>query len=90
MVPVAITRESYETDVVEAGTNESTVTILRSSFKAVAVPNTSVNFSEEYCLNASSKGRKALEKGIRSGFDRTRGAAIFQKKCVDGEIRVTL
>ena len=64
MVPVAITRESYETDVVEVGAKGSTVTILRSSSKAVAEPSTRENFSEEYCLNASSKGRKALEKGI--------------------------
>lgn len=90
VVPVAITRESYKTDVVEAGAEGSTVTTLRPSSKAVAEPNTRVNFSEEYCLNASSKGRKALEKGIRSGFDKMRGAPIFQKKWVDGEMRVTL
>lgn len=89
-MPVAMIKESYETDVVEAGARCSIVTILLSSSRAVAEPNTNSNFSGEYCLKASFNGRKILEMGMRSGFAMVRGAEIFQKKWVDGEISVTL
>ncbi len=90
VVPVAMIRESYETVVVVAGAVGSIAIVLRSWSRAVAEPNTRVNFSGEYFLKASSSGRNAFEIGIWSGLAMTRGAPIFQKKCVDGEIRVTL
>ena len=47
VVPVAIITVEYETDVVVDGERGSMVIVFLFSFRAVAVPSTSVNFSAE-------------------------------------------
>ena len=90
VVPVAIIKVEYETEVVEEGVTGLMVTLLRPSSRPVAEPRTSSKWSDGYSLKPSSIGTKALDIGRRSGLARVRGAPIFQKKWVEGETRVTL
>lgn len=87
---MAMITVEYETEVVVDGDTGSMVIVFLLSFRAVAVPSTSVNFSAEYSLNPSAIGTKALSRGMSLSLIRVRGAPIFQKKCVEGEMRMTL
>lgn len=87
---MAIITVEYETEVVVDGETGSMVMVFPFSSRAVAVPSTRVNFSAEYSLNPSAIGMKVLSRGISLSLIRVRGAAIFQKKCDEGEMRMTL
>lgn len=90
LVPVAMIRVEYGTDVVTDGASGLMVTVFWPSSSPVAEPRTRAKWSAGYSLKPSSIGRKAFEMGRRSGLTRVRGAPIFQKKWVEEEIRVTL
>ena len=87
---MAIMMVEYETEVVVEGEIGLMVIVFLFSSRAVAVPSTSKNFSAEYSLNPSAIGIKTLSRGMSLSLIRVRGAAIFQKKCVEGEMRMTL
>lgn len=80
----------YETEVVVDGETGLIVIVFLFSSRDVAVPSTSVNFSGEYSLNASAIGIKAFSRGMSLSLIRVRGAPIFQKKWVEGDMRMTL
>lgn len=87
---MATMMDEYETEVVVEGARGLMVIVFLFSSRAVAVPSTNVNFSAEYSLNPSAIGTKALSRGMSLSLIRVRGAPIFQKKWVEGEMRMTL
>ena len=87
---MAIMMVEYETEVVVEGARGLMVIVFLFSSRAVAVPSTNVNFADEYSLNPSAIGTKILSVGMSLSLIRVRGAPIFQKKWVEGEMRMTL